>query len=568
MKLDFSEISKGFDSALLKVAQNDMVSGDEALRILSRIQPTPENREAIERFKAYAATNAIPRSMLENTVNQLDPYIQKNMQVAAENKARTAAQKSLIQRSNGTPALPRPAPTANTPRPAAPAMAEGLPAAATGWKPGDATPPPSAPSNWAPWRWHHGIMNYARETSDSLDIAAQYRADSKKLSDETLAAQEYYNRLGQPEKAKQIADEYKQKSLHLFNQKQEALSHVPTMSKMRQANTNLELAAAKADEYHKLTGQKLDPNSNISNQQNYTPTGNPYLDQRMANVSGSLPKRVPEGVQMPNRQPAQPAPAQPAPAPMAPGLPAASTAPQGQQKNVSPIQAIKNKLNGPDKWYYGLPLVGDRLRDLNSAERGGNGFKKMFGISDSKQLHQQAVDFENDPWGFLGSKFKNFANNNKLLVGGGGLLLGGLALNSLFGKKKERQFGPPQGGGQNININLGGGAAPGMFGYHRAGVTSLGAPTGLTSNYGMDNKFGMDMVKHAGLVSTALGNVVKNRMANQAVDSLLHTTSKEERSSPQPSQEEIEIAVKNPEVLKLLENEQNKAYLNRLLSEK
>jgi hypothetical protein len=83
----------------------------------------------------------------------------------------------------------------------------------------------------------------------------------------------------------------------------------------------------------------------------------------------------------------------------------------------------------------------------------------------------------------------------------------------------------------------------------------------------MDNKFGMDMVKHAGLVSTALGNVVKNRMANQAVDSLLHTTPKEERLS-QPPQEEIEIAVKNPEVLKLLENEQNKAYLNRLLSEK
>jgi hypothetical protein len=200
-----------------------------------------------------------------------------------------------------------------------------------------------------------------------------------------------------------------------------------------------------------------------------------------------------------------------------------------------------------------------------------SGARDFFGIPKGKNMSDKLLDvseqFKKDPGGTIGNYGKQLFNNHPLLVGGGGLLLGGLALNSLFGKKKERQFSPQGGGGQNININLGGGAAPGMFGYHRAGVSSLGAPTGLTSNYGMDNKFGMDMVKHAGFVSNALGNVVKNRMANQAVDSLLQSKSNEQKPE-QPTQEEIQIAVKNPEVLKLLENEQNKAYLNRLLSEK
>jgi hypothetical protein len=213
--------------------------------------------------------------------------------------------------------------------------------------------------------------------------------------------------------------------------------------------------------------------------------------------------------------------------------------------------------------------AGNKVWDIFA---GGKNPKQVAEQVQNQSAGQTVNDFIVEP--FKKHVFKPMMEGLKNPFSGGAMsyiapaaaALGGLGLYSLFGKKKERQFSP-QGGGQNININLGGGAAPGMFGYHRAGVSSLGAPTGLTSNYGMDNKFGMDMVKHAGFVSNALGNVVKNRMANQAVDSLLQSKPNEQKPE-QPTQEEIQIAVKNPEVLKLLENEQNKAYLNRLLSEK
>jgi hypothetical protein len=255
---------------------------------------------------------------------------------------------------------------------------------------------------------------------------------------------------------------------------------------------------------------------------------------------------------------------------MAPGLPAPAPAPSTAQSNKKPstFGSIKESFND-GTWKHRLPFgVGDKFKEMDTYGNLGTGIKNAFGINnkDPNAFYNFSKRFAKDPFGTIGGYGKQLFNDHPLLVGGGGLLLSGLALNSLFGKKKERQFSP-QGGGQNININLGGGAAPGMFGYHRAGVSSLGAPTGLTSNYGMDNKFGMDMVKHAGFVSNALGNVVKNRMANQAVDSLLQSKPNEQKPE-QPTQEEIQIAVKNPEVLKLLENEQNKAYLNRLLSEK
>ena len=271
---------------------------------------------------------------------------------------------------------------------------------------------------------------------------------------------------------------------------------------------------------------------------------------------------------------------------MAPGLPAASTAPQGQPKSwlgqkMQPLflaakaqkDMMKNDLsNAWEKNKYELPFLGRLLKKKDTGSNFLGGIARIGGFGGTEderadKLFEWSQRFRDKPWEALGGVFKSLYNNNPKLEGGGGLLLGGLALNSLLGKKKERQYGPPQGGGQNININLGGGAAPGMFGYHRAGVSSLGAPTGLTSNYGMDNKFGMDMVKHAGAVSTALGNVVKNRIANQAVDTLMNVKPESDRSHTE-EQKKIELAVKDPEVLKLLENEQNQAYLNRLLSEK
>jgi hypothetical protein len=545
MKLDFSEISKGFDSALLKVAQNDMVSGDEALRILSRIQPTPENREAIERFKAYAAANPIPRSMLENTVNQLDPYIQRNMQAAAENKARTVAQKSLIQnmpaRQSAAPAMAPSLPaTTSSPQSIQSNQPTAQAASPAVWNPSTPAPPPTAP--WSLWK---GIKNFGRGVSDDLSIGSQASNKLNSATDRRDMLIEIAKREGNPQAVQAAKDEYNKTLVDVQRMRDAAYRKLPELNARQDAVENQnELAKLKA---------KTVPTAGVDTSSEY----NPLFSQSQRN-RGTVQPTGANQVQ-PINLPGAPATA-PAPVPATASAPVPATAPAQPNPGFW------------EKHKYKIPWLGDQLKTKDTATNFTGGLAKLFGMQGTdkdraNQLLDLSKKWKEDPLGTVGNYGKNMFNAHPLLVGGGGLLLGGLALNSLFGKKKERQFGSPQGGGQNININLGGGAAPGMFGYHRAGVTSLGAPTGLTSNYGMDNKFGMDMVKHAGLVSTALGNVVKNRMANQAVDSLLHTTPKEERPA-QPSQEEIEIAVKNPEVLKLLENEQNKAYLNRLLSEK
>jgi hypothetical protein len=552
MKLDFSEISKGFDSALLKEAQNEMVSGDEALRILSRIQPTPENREAIERFKAYAAANPIPRSMLENTVNQLDPYLQKNMQAIAENKARFASQQALMQNRPAAP-VRSPGPTAPQPFPQSAPIAQS--AAPSQWNPATPAPPPTAPRSL--WK---SVKDMGRRfVTDPLAVNSRAVDKLNAAANRRDMLIEIGEREGNPQAIQAAKDEFDKTLADVKGMREAAYNKLPELNARQDAVENQNALA-------KLKAKAL-PAAGVDANSEY----NPLFSQEQRN-RGTVQPTGANQVQ-PINLPQAPAPVQPAPqpaTPMAPGLPAPAPAPSTAQSNKKPstFGSIKESFND-GTWKHRLPFgVGDKFKEMDTYGNLGTGIKNAFGINnkDPNAFYNFSKRFAKDPFGTIGGYGKQLFNDHPLLVGGGGLLLSGLALNSLFGKKKERQFSP-QGGGQNININLGGGAAPGMFGYHRAGVSSLGAPTGLTSNYGMDNKFGMDMVKHAGFVSNALGNVVKNRMANQAVDSLLQSKPNEQKPE-QPTQEEIQIAVKNPEVLKLLENEQNKAYLNRLLSEK
>jgi hypothetical protein len=147
-------------------------------------------------------------------------------------------------------------------------------------------------------------------------------------------------------------------------------------------------------------------------------------------------------------------------------------------------------------------------------------------------------------------------------LGTGALVLGA---NYLLGGNKKRRYAGAHGQAPVINVNVGGGGQnPGMLNYSRSGVQSLGAPVNLSSSYGMDNKYGMDMVKHAFDVTELLTKAVQQRAINKAIDKFQEVPTQTEST---PAEEEIEITSKYPEVAKLLKDEQNKAYLDRLLKE-
>jgi hypothetical protein len=149
-------------------------------------------------------------------------------------------------------------------------------------------------------------------------------------------------------------------------------------------------------------------------------------------------------------------------------------------------------------------------------------------------------------------------------LGAGALILGANSL--LGGRNKRNRYG---GSGQApvVNVNVGGAQQqqPGFFNYNRAGVQSLGSPVNVTSSYGMDNKYGMDMVKHASGVTELLAKAVQQRAINKAIDKFQEVPAHDAKEiSPE---EEIEITSKYPEVAKLLKDEQNKAYLDRILKD-
>ena len=122
----------------------------------------------------------------------------------------------------------------------------------------------------------------------------------------------------------------------------------------------------------------------------------------------------------------------------------------------------------------------------------------------------------------------------------------------LFGGKRKRRFNGP-GGNAPININIGGqGKLPSLLDYS-GNVGSLSSPSTL--------KYGSE--KSAAIVDV-IANATKNRLANQIIDKAIAGKPQEAAAS---KEKELEIVSKYPEMAKLLEDQQNKAYLERLMKD-
>lgn len=102
--------------------------------------------------------------------------------------------------------------------------------------------------------------------------------------------------------------------------------------------------------------------------------------------------------------------------------------------------------------------------------------------------------------------------------------------------------------GQTINNYYGSqGSKPTIFNQSKASVGSLSSPS----------------IKTSGLVDTVAG-VVRNRAINNLIDKSVASEDQAE-GTPEAAEKEVEITSKYPEMSKLLEDEQNKAYLQKLL---
>ena len=91
---------------------------------------------------------------------------------------------------------------------------------------------------------------------------------------------------------------------------------------------------------------------------------------------------------------------------------------------------------------------------------------------------------------------------------------------------------------------------------------ALNPQSGVNTLQESFGKAGEALDKKAEGVAEALVSAAKRRMANKVLD----TVATPEKHPEEKSQEELEIVTKYPEMAKLLENEQNRAYLNRLLA--
>lgn len=127
------------------------------------------------------------------------------------------------------------------------------------------------------------------------------------------------------------------------------------------------------------------------------------------------------------------------------------------------------------------------------------------------------------------------------------LAIGAMMLPSLMGKGQGQQGGA----GQPIVVNNYMGQKPNIL-TPRQGVHSLSEPMPKMSEF---------QEKKADIITKALADAAKRRMANKVLDVVTPEEEFEERRSP----EELEVVTKYPEMAKMLEDEQNKAYLNRLL---
>lgn len=128
------------------------------------------------------------------------------------------------------------------------------------------------------------------------------------------------------------------------------------------------------------------------------------------------------------------------------------------------------------------------------------------------------------------------------------LAMGALMLPSLMGKGQGQQGGA----GQPIVVNNYMGQRPNAL-TPQQGVHSLSDPL---------PKMGEFQEKKADIITKALADAAKRRMANKVLDVV---TPEDEEVQAKQSPEELEVVTKYPEMAKMLEDEQNKAYLSRLL---
>ena len=128
------------------------------------------------------------------------------------------------------------------------------------------------------------------------------------------------------------------------------------------------------------------------------------------------------------------------------------------------------------------------------------------------------------------------------------LAMGAMILPSLMGKGQGQQGGA----GQPVVVNNYMGQKKPNILTPRQGVHSLSEPMPKMSEF---------QEKKADIITKALADAAKRRMANKVIDAVTTEEEVEEKRSP----EELEVVTKYPEMAKMLEDEQNKAYLNRLL---
>jgi hypothetical protein len=122
------------------------------------------------------------------------------------------------------------------------------------------------------------------------------------------------------------------------------------------------------------------------------------------------------------------------------------------------------------------------------------------------------------------------------------------------GKKKNAQ--PAAGAGApviNIHNNPGD---------RRQRLLSDNPDVGSLSSY----KYASFLSKKADMITDTLVNVAKNRVANNMLDKMVSKKPKDD--SEKSKNKEVELVSKNPKIKKLLDNEENKQYLEKLITEK
>jgi hypothetical protein len=127
------------------------------------------------------------------------------------------------------------------------------------------------------------------------------------------------------------------------------------------------------------------------------------------------------------------------------------------------------------------------------------------------------------------------------------LAIGALAIPALMKRKRQGGSGDSN---QPVVVNNYLGRKPTILD-PQSGVNSLSTP-----------KMASLADKQADAVIKLLADAAKRRMANKVLDTV--ATSKPEEEEKKDGKE-LEVVTKYPEVAKLLEDEQNRAYLNRLL---